>query len=135
MLANFAGCSIRKRAMLCADKEGAPRRFSHSPRPAQIARIQRQPQAARREINTLPKRIAWRHGNPIAVLLEIAAKGLPAKLRMIDNISRRIEGVAEEVRAVIAAIGIPFERRRKRVKRRGREAFLVNIGQRAIVPP
>src|SRR5690348_10374111 len=50
---------------------------------------------------------------------------------MMNDVRRRVQGVAEEIRAVIAGIGIELEHVRESVKRGGGKPILINVRKRA----
>src|SRR4029079_607215 len=80
------------------------------------SRIKGEPQSHRCDINALAKGIPRLHSNPVAIGFRVAAEGLPAEFRMIDDVSPRIHRYAEKVRTIIARIGIPSHVLRERVK-------------------
>ena len=72
--------------------------------------IERQPQAARRDIDAHAKRIERLHPDPIAIHFHVSAERQPAELGMIDDVGCRIEGVAEKVWIVIPRVTVRLDR-------------------------
>src|SRR5262249_29170433 len=93
--------------------------------------IECEPQSERSYINSLSKGIKRLDSNPVTIDFRVAAEGLPAEFRMIDDVSSRIHGNAEKVRTIIAGIGIPAHILRERMKRCAGKTFLVDIAQTA----
>ena len=50
---------------------------------------------------------------------------------MVDDVRAHLERVPDEVGAVVARVGVPLKRVLERVERRGREAALVDVRERA----
>src|SRR5215471_9771139 len=93
------------------------------------SRFEAQPQAKRRHVNTLTECIERLDSDPSAIGLHISAEGEPAELRMINDVSRRIDGNPEKVRAVIAGIRIPAHILWEGMKRCAREAILIDVAE------
>ena len=72
--------------------------------------IESQPQAARRDIDAHAKRVERLHPDPISFHFDVAAECEPTELRMIDDVSRIIEDVAEKVWIVIPRVTVPLDR-------------------------
>src|SRR6185295_3311053 len=93
----------------------ARKRYAHDVQPRtnfyslECARIERQPQTERCDVNTLPKRIERLNIYPVAVHTDISAIRLPAKLSMFDYVGRGIEGMAEEIWPIVASVRIPLQ--------------------------
>src|SRR4029434_7263402 len=81
-------------------------------------RIQRQPEAHWSEVDALADSIERLQFDPVTILLEVASKYLPAKLRMLDQVSGSVHSNAKEVWTVVAGVCIPPHVLRERVKGR-----------------
>ena len=65
---------------------------------------------------------------------DVPSKRLPAEVGMVDDIRAHLERVPDEVGTVVARVPVPLERVLERVEGRGREAALVDVGERAAEP-
>ena len=74
------------------------------------AGIERQPQAAGRDICAHAKGIERLHLDPIAVHFQVAAERQPPEFGMIDEVRRSIKGVAEKVWTVIPRVNVRLDR-------------------------
>ena len=72
--------------------------------------IERQPQAARCDIDAHAKRIERLHLDPIPFHFDIGAERHPTEFGMIDEVRRSIKGVAEKVWTVIPRVTVRLDR-------------------------
>src|SRR5262249_10672657 len=86
-------------------------------------RIERQPETARRHINTLAEGIERLDSDPVTIGTQVAAEGLPAKLRMVDNVCAGVCRDTKKVRPVVAGVGVPAHVLWKGMKRRPGKPF------------
>src|SRR5215469_1386357 len=89
---------------------------------AKVAGVEREPQAVGREIDAHAERIERRDFDRVLFFGEIAAEREPAEIRAVGNVGSCVEGVAEEVRPVVAGVWIKREHVREGMECRGGEA-------------
>src|SRR5690348_3955271 len=95
-----------------------------------LARIKRKPKAERRNVNALAEGIERRSTNRVAGSSDVSAEDDPAELRMVDDVRRRVQGVAEEIRAIVARFRIELQHIREGVEGGGGKSFLIDVRKR-----
>src|SRR5258708_9170609 len=78
-----------------------------------LAGVEREPCPQRSHVDAHAKGIERRDFHGAAFNLEVASESQPAELRMVDNVSGRVQSMAEKVRAVIPGERIKLEHVRK----------------------
>src|SRR6266700_3020706 len=90
--------------------------------------VECEPCTQRSQVDAHTKGIERRDLHDAAVSLEVPSKTQPAELRMINDVSSRVQSMAEKVRTVIPGERIKLQHVRKSVERGRRETFLVDVG-------
>jgi hypothetical protein len=93
--------------------------------------IKLEPQPGGSYKNSPAEGIEWFEFDPVSIDADIAAEGLPTKLRVLDKVSGGIRRYTKEVRPIVAGVGIPPHVLRKRMECRAGKSFLIDIAQTA----
>src|SRR4030095_916878 len=70
--------------------------------------IKLEPQADRRNKNSAPESIKGFEFDPVSVNADIAAKGLPTELGVLNKISRGVCRHSKEVRPIVSGVRVPL---------------------------